>query len=713
MLTSVRWLNALLDPPTLTPHEAEERLTAHSFPIESTSAAPGGEGDTVLDVEVTSNRGDCLCHLGLARELAASTGRRLKTPNPNPKSPAGAQKADAITSVLNHATEVCPRFTARVIKGVKVGPSPAWLVKALEAVGQRSINNVVDVSNYVLFELGHPSHTFDLNTLEGKRLIVRYAHEGEAFTALDKRAHTLKATDLVVADARRAVSLAGVIGGLETGVTDKTTDVLLELATWDPATIRRAARRMGIRTDASHRFERIVAAGDLPWASARCAELILQVAGGELCEGLIDTADAPAPRVVVPLRPQRITHILGKEIDPAEVQRLLDIIGIEVSSSGGAGFQPAILTCTIPHHRPDLTREIDLIEEIARLHGLDNFALAEFIPVSLSINQPQSWDLREKAVDALARTLTGLGYFETVTFSFVPREHAEMFVPKGLRTLKVDEARRPGTPYLRPSIAPSLLTCRRANQDAKVNPDRADAQIGTGVRLFELASVFAEEDDANAHARKTRQQRHLGLLIDAGNDHDNNQRALRAVRGTIEHAVRALGGPAPTVQFAPMPAPFKGADPATCAAVTINGKPAGYFALASAEAMKHWGLDEKVCLAEVCLTTLTDLYPPKSRVKPMPEFPGIERDLSIVVDETTAWARLENIVESAKLDRLESLRYVGVYRDPKKLAPGKKSVTLRLAFRDPSRTLRREEVDPQMAAAMSALKDAVGAELRV
>lgn len=707
MLTSVRWLNALLDPGTLTPQEAEARLTAHSFPIESSTPATGGaEGDTVLDVEVTSNRGDCLCHLGLARELAASTGRRLKTPAPNPKSPAGAARVDSITSVLNHAPESCPRFTARVIRGVQVGPSPAWLVRALEAVGQRSINNIVDVSNYVLFEIGHPSHTFDLNTLEGRRLIVRRAHEGEAFTALDRRTHALKSTDVVVADARRAVSLAGVIGGLETGVTDKTTDVLLEVATWDPATIRRAARRLGIRTDASHRFERIVAAGDLAWASARCAELILQVAGGELCEGLIDTTDAPAPRATVPLRPERITHILGKELDPAEVRRLLDAVGIEVGPGGGTGAAPAVLSCAIPHHRPDLTREIDLIEEIARLHGLDNFTLAESIPVSLSIKQPRAWENREKATDALASTLTGLGYFETVTFSFVPPEHAALFTPPGLRTLKVDEARRPGTPYLRPSIIPSLLTCRRANQDAQVKPEH-----GGGVRLFELASVFAEEDDGKAHARTTRQQRHLGLLIDAGTDAEANQRAIRAVRGTIEHAVRAVGGPAPTINFAPMPAPFKGADPSSSAGISINGKPAGYLALASAEAMKQWGLDEKVCIAEVDLAALVGLYPPKHRVRPMPAFPGIERDLSVVVDETVAWDRLDAVVRGAGLDRLETTRFVGVYRG-KQVGPGKKSVTLRLGFRDPSRTLRHDEVDPQVAAAMAAMKTALGAELR-
>ncbi len=713
MLTSLNWLNRYLAPSTLAPDEAEAKLIAHSFPIETREEKQSAQGpDTVFDVEVTSNRGDCLCHLGLARELAATTGRRLLSPEPRPRVKVGA-RTDAVTSVLNHVPEVCPRFTARVIRDVKVGASPAWLVSALESVGQRSINNVVDVSNFVLHELGHPSHTFDLNTLSGKRLIVRKAHEGEKLTALDKRAHTLKSSDVVVADAERAVSLAGVIGGLDTGVTERTTDVLLEVATWDPATIRRTARRLEIRTDASHRFERIVAAGDLEWASARAAELILEVAGGELCEGVIDTSAEPDSRHVVAVRPERIEHVLGLSIEPGEVRRLLEAIGVEVQqgqhrleASTARASAVGTWTCTIPHHRPDITREIDVIEEVARLHGLDNFRISPTIGVRLDMKQPVAWSNREKATALVSETLTGLGFFETVTVSFATQAQAAMFLPAGLRSLRVDEARRPGNPYLRPSIIPSLLTCRRANQDARVTPPS-----GGGVRLFEMASVFAEADDGKAAARQTREQRHVGLIADAGASVESSQGAIRTLRGAVEHAALALGRGSARLAFEPMTAPFPGADGASCAGVRLNGQPAGYIALASRQAQDAWGLDERVAIAEVSLGMLTDLFPSTQRVSQMPAFPGIERDLSVVVAETIRWSEVESLIAKTNLHLLESCRFVGTYRG-KQTGPGKKSVTLRLGFRDASRTLRHEEVDPQIAAAVAALKGTLGAELR-
>lgn len=706
MLTSLRWLNRLLEPANLGADEAEAKLTAHSFPLESREDKVTPEGpDTLMDVEVTSNRGDCLCHLGLARELAATTGRKLKVPSATLPPAAGRTRADSITSVSNEVSGpggACPRFTARVIRNVKVGPSPAWLVNALESVGQRSINNVVDVSNFVLHELGHPSHAFDLNALKGKRLVVRAARKDETLVALDKRSHKLLPTDIVVADAERAVSLAGVIGGLETGVTEKTTDVLLEMATWDPVAVRRAARRLDIRTDASHRFERIVSAGDLDWASAVAVRLILEVAGGEPCDGMIDAGSGVPEIRRVTLRAARLESLLGKDIDASEVQRLLTSIGVDAAASGGIGWD-----CAVPHHRPDLTREVDLIEEIARLHGLDRFTITDTIPVRLDMNQPQAWANREKATAALAQTLTAQGYFETVTFSFVSRDHAELFVPAGLRLLKVDEARRPGTPYLRPSIVPSLLTVRRANQDALVCPES-----GGGVRLFEIGAVFTETDDGKAHARGTREQRHVGLLIDAGTGAEAGQQAVRAMRGVVQLMVQCLGRGAAKIAFEPMPAPFTGADSDACAGFRINGQPAGYIALVSRAAQQRWGLDERVCVAEVCLSTLIGVHPGTARVNPLPAFPGIERDLSIVVDEAVAWAKIDEVIGTANLERLEGRRFVGVYRDPKKLGPGKKSLTLRLAFRDPSRTLRHEEVDPQVAAAVSALGIAVGATLR-
>lgn len=700
MLTSVAWLNRYLNPATVTADEAEHVLTHVGFPIESRETLPSG--DVRLDVELTSNRGDCLCHLGLAREIAAATGRTLVVPAPAVIKPS-ATKSASVTSIENQrAADGCPRFTARVIRGVKVGPSPAWLREALESVGLRSINNVVDVTNFINLELGHPCHVFDLNTLAGKRLIVRYALPKEPITALDGRKHAMQPDEIVVADAEKAVSIAGVIGGLETGVTDRTTDVLFEMATWDPIAVRRAARRLDIRTDASHRFERYVDARDLEWASLRAASLIVELAGGELLDGMIDAAAAPRPRATIELRVARCEHLLGIAVSPDRIESLLRSIGIDAARTG-AGNALAF-RCAVPHHRHDLTREIDLIEEVARLNGFEQIRLAPALAVDLQLTHPEAWSRRERAAQAITDALNGSGFFETVTFSFITKDEAQMFLPSGLRLLQVDEERRKGAPFLRPSILPSLLTCRRANQDGQV-------RAPLGVRLFETASVFAEQDDGNAFARATREQRHLALLMDAGSSSDEKQAALRALRGVIEHLVSTLGGTKARAVFDPAPAHAPGLHASAYASIRVNEVPAGYLTLISDAARARWGIETHLAAAELCLSTLIGLYPPAARVGMLPAFPAIERDLSVIVEESVPFARFEQEIAALSPALMERLEYVGAYRG-KQVGDGKKSMTLRMTFRDEARTLRHEEVDPQMNAIIERLSARLGGVVR-
>jgi phenylalanyl-tRNA synthetase beta chain len=691
MDASVKWMNRYLEPGDVTPDEAVRVLEATSFPIEERQDLP--DGDAVLDVEITSNRGDCVCHLGLARELSAATGRSLVVPDVTLGDGAGAVSEH--TSVDNQVPELCPRFTARIIRGVTVGPSPAWLVDLLERIGQRSINNIVDVSNYVLFELGHPSHTFDLNTLAEQRLIVRHGTDGEAFTALDGKAYKLRASDLVVADAERAVSLAGIIGGLDTGVTEKTTDVLLEVATWDPPTIRRTARRLDIRTDAGYRFERIVDPRNLAWASARAAELIVEVAGGELVDGLISEGRSFEPRSVVDVRLARVAHVLGIDIPAAEITGLLRAVGFDVE--GGEE-----LACTVPQDRPDVTREIDVIEEIARLHGIDKFPVASRLDVPLEIDHPTTWADREHVLRMTGDVLTAHGFYETVTFSFLPEVQAAPFVQSGERLIKVDEARRKDAPFLRPSIVPSLLTCRRANQDGRVD-------VAGGVRLFEIASTFAEED--SKEARKTIERQSLAMVMDAGTKHEQQQASFRAMRAAIEELIERIGGHAASVRIqtaAPdVPILAKG----HAAKVVAEGSEVGRIAILGVRELATWGLDGPVVCAELDFAQLLSLYPPENKVESLPTFPAIERDLSLVVDEALPWADLHGLVEGLGLDLLEHCSFVGTFRG-KQVGAGRKSVTLRLGFRDPGRTLRHEEVDPQMERLVGAATSSLGAEVR-
>lgn len=685
MLASVEWLNSLLSPGDLTADEAEAVLTYAGFPIETREPLPGG--DERLDVEITSNRGDCISHVGLAREISAATARQLILPTAPESLLGGAEDASSATSVENTVPARCPRFTARVIRGVRVGPSPDWLVRRLEAIGQRSINNVVDATNYILFELGHPTHVFDLARLQGGRIIVRHARDGETLETLDGRKHTLKPSDVVVADAERAVSLAGIMGGEESSVTERTTDILLEAATWDPSTIRRTARRLGMRTDASHRYERIVDPRTTPFASARLATLIVELAGGAPLRGMVDApGEMPQPRAVR-LRAGRCRDLLGEHVATDEMARLLTALDIDAHVDRAEDA----LRCDIPAHRPDLVREIDLVEEVARTHGYERIGIDSHMRVAISEPQPS-----ERAVRDLAAALAGMGFFETITYSFLTRDDAAMFCPDGARVLAVDEERRAGAPALRPSVVPSLLACRRVNQDSA-------APVPTGgVRLFEISARCWETGKGAVE-----EERVIAFLMDA----PDRQEGLRAVRGALEALARRAAGADTTIEVRPVEPRCAGESKGAIAEALLDGAPFGRIGVVSPAAQSRHGLELPCAFAEVSLEPLVRRYPPRSIVTPLPAFPSIERDLSVVVDEAVPWRNIADAVAAVSPAMLEHTAFVGVYRG-KQLGAGRKSVTLRMTFRAPDRTLRHDEVDPQVESVVASLAARVGGALR-
>jgi phenylalanyl-tRNA synthetase beta chain len=694
MHASVRWLNEYLTPSDLGADEAADVLMNLGFPIETRVELPLLGPDTQLDVEVTSNRGDCLSQTGLAREVAAKTGRRFSMPTVKSVAAAGGPVAAALT-LDNRTPEACPHFTARVVRGVKVGPSPAWLVRALESVGQRSINNVVDVTNYICFELGNPCHVFDLAKLAGRTLVVRFAAEGERLLTLDGKERKLKADELVVADAQRAQSLAGVIGGGDSEVSAGTTDVVLEVATWDPATIRRAARRLQIRTDAGHRFERIVDARTLQFASDRAAALIVEVAGGSLCEGTL-AAGKPMPSTrTIDLRTDRCRSILGYAIDDAKISAVLTAQSLSPVSAGAG-----VLRCTVPPTRADLTGEIDLIEEVARTNGLDAIPMAEKLPVA--VKPPQD---SQRAMREIGGVLTAYGFYEAVTFSFVRPAIGAAWLPKGLDVVNVDDDRRGAEPTLRPSIVPNLLACRKANQDGQVKTP-GDG----GIRLYEIASVFGQ---ANGKGVEHRNIAVLADIVYSGKKPtaQDVQNGFRTIRGTVEALVRQLGGAAATLTIAKAVPHCDALDPAAYATVAVNGAMAGYLGVVAAAHTQSYGLDSSHACAEINLASILALFPPKSRVEALPTFPAVERDLSPVLAESVTWDEIRSTVQSATLPRLEALDFVGTFRG-KQIGEGKKSLTLRLRFRDASKTLRHEEVDTEVQTLVGLLNTRCGASWR-
>jgi phenylalanyl-tRNA synthetase beta chain len=692
MKASAHWLNRLLEPAGLPSDEVEALLTNAGFPIDAREVLP--TGDTRLEVEVTSNRGDCLSHIGLAREIAARTRRTVKHPPPPTVRPAGPV-TDALR-LQNNIPDSCPRFTAHVIRGITVKPSPAWLVEALESVGQRPINNVVDVTNYVNFLYGQPVHAFDLNKLAGRTLIVRMARDGEDLTTLDGKPRKLKPDEMVVADEHRAQSLAGIIGGADSEVGPDTRDVVLEAATWDPVAVRRAARRLQVRTDASHRFERFVDPRTIELPARLAAALIADLGGGSLCTGMLDAGPPPAPLRTLDLRVQRCLSLIGTSIDDAAVESILRSLELSVSRHAGT------LRCIVPPFRPDLEREIDLVEEVARVHGLDRVPMLDRINVS--IKPPQS---SESAMRLLGTTLAGLGFFETVTFSFITPRHAAPFMPQRAGAIAVADDRRKLDGTLRPSTIPSLLTCRRANADAGI-------QVQGGIRLFEAAATFHQDASARAVERRT-----LALLLDIpGVDKgkpatiDQRQHGIRLLRGALESAARALGGGHDRLSISPAAPPTAAFEPAAYAQVSIDGKPAGGLGLISDSVLKLFDLATPPAAAEIDLESLLSLYPCRAKIDTLPAFPSIERDLSLIVDESTQWASINSLVATTRIDRLEEIAFLGTYRG-KQIGPGKKSVTLRMRFRDPARTLRHEEVDPQVAAIVTLAGQKLGATLRV
>lgn len=688
MKISLNWLNDYLGTP-VGQDAVDDLLTGHGFPIEDTveiaqgpAGLASGGGDVMFDVEVTSNRGDCLSHVGVAREVAAATGAELKRPAAELPEAVG-DTVESLTSV-DHTTqpEACPLYTARVIKGVKVGSSPDWLVAKLEAVGLRSVNNVVDVTNFVLLELGQPLHAFDMSKLAGRKVVVRNATKGEKFNAIDGTKHELRDDMLVIADGERPQAIAGVMGGADSEVGNDTTDILLESAIFEPLQVRKTSRALKLASDSSFRFERGVDPVGVGTASRRAAALIVELAGGTLADGVIrlgPLAEKESEAAMLSLRAERCRQLLGLELSAEQQADYLNRIGLNAAADGET------VTAMIPTFRLDLLREVDLIEEIARLHGMDAIPIKPKLEL---IAKPPQASVIAKGI--IGDVMVAHGYHETITFSFINPKLASPFLPEGAQALMLEGDHKKDEPMLRPSVLPSLLQCRKLNQDAGNH----------GVRLFESASTWKVVDGQTVETVK------LAMLRDAADTDD----ALRELRGAIDEIVEALGG-AKAKDAIRVDAVEKSGTFAAAGTVLVGETAVGVLGLVSDKTRDRFDVQTPQVAAELDLASLLTLYPPVREVGALPKFPGIERDLSVIIDEGVSWAQVESAVVAAKPEMLEDLAFLGVYRG-KPIAAGKKSVSLRMRFRDPDATLRHDQVDPQVAAVLDTLGKAIGAELR-
>ncbi|HEY2148283.1 MAG TPA: phenylalanine--tRNA ligase subunit beta, partial [Pirellulales bacterium] len=522
--------------------------------------------DLAIDLEVTSNRPDCLGHIGIAREAAVLLSRPLKLPPANPR--AGKTTASELTRVTIESPALCPRYTARVIRGVKIGPSPKWLVARLATLGIAAINNVVDITNFVLMECGQPLHAFDLAKLEGREIIVREARPGEPFEAINHKTYELEAGMCVIADRRRPVALGGVMGGADTEVSLATTELLIESAEFDPLSIRTTARRLNLHSDSSYRFERGVDPEGVDGASRRACELILELAGGELAAGVVDVGRQPPSRAPIVLRLSQLKRIVGIDFDPAEVRRILTALGNRELRADAERVE-----VVPPSWRRDLTREIDLVEEVARIHGYDE--IPEDVGVPMAASARQRIDL---VLAKVRQALLGAGLDEAMTISVVEQAASDAFSPwTDSPPLQLSTPILRRADLLRRSLVPSLLIARRTNETL-ANPP---------VELFETARVYLPKAGGLPDEE-------LMLAITSGRD-------FLAVKGILEAVLESLN-PAANLEVADFEHELLAADRAC--ELRLDGERFGFLGELSPAGFKQFELRGPTTVAEARIALL-------------------------------------------------------------------------------------------------------------
>ena len=651
-----------------------------------------GLKDTVLDISITPNRPDCLCVIGVAREIAALTHQRVKYPRP-----ALTDQGEEIhqkTSVTILDRDLCPRYVARMIEEVKIGPSPGWMSNRLERVGIRSISNVVDVTNYVMMEYGQPLHAFDFEVLEGGRIVVRRAKEGEEFITLDGVKRNLDGEMLMICDAAKPVAIAGVMGGLNSEIRDDTKRVLLESAYFDPAGNRRTSRKLGLETEAAYRFGRGIDYGGCLTAANRASQLIQDLAGGRVVEGVVDAYPVPIKPSPIRLSVKKVHQILGTEVSAERMRNYLEDLELEVLEGGGDG-----LVVTPPSFRGDLEREVDLIEEVARMDGYEK------IPLTLPEGPPSSEErskefvVERKAID----TLIYHGYHEVITYSFTS--------PASWDTvgLSSDDPRREHLRILNPltedlsvmrtTLIPGLMETARYNVSRKVS----------NLKLFELKKVFLPQKNE----RLPKEVKFLAGLA-MGFDRDAHWAfSPRSVdfydiKGCVEGLLDDLqieGATFSKVDDVPYLHPGKAAK------IVVDHEVLGVLGEAHPQVLGHYEVQGAVYLFEMDFGKMVKWAGEGKRFRPLPKFPAVYRDLSLVVDQDLEVARVMETIRAFDQPFVEEVTVFDIYQGPP-IPAGRKGVSYRIRYQANDRTLTDEEVNRYHENLLSRLRGVFQLDLR-
>lgn len=643
----------------------------------------GIDQDIILDIETYANRPDTLGHLGIAREVAAALELSLKKKNwPLTE---GEEQTYQVVDIQIKNADLCPRYCGIVIKDLQVGPSPEWLKMKIEAMGLKPVNNVVDVTNCVLFSTSHPIHAFDLEKIGGRKIIIRNAEKGEILWSLEGKKIGLSAEMLVIADEEKPVALAGLIGGEESRVTEATSHVFIESAYFDPISIRKTSNKTGISTDASYRFERGADISFPPQAALMAASLLTQM-GGVATQGILDVYPKPKSQKTLVLRDHRIAELLGLEMDKEFVLRTFSALGVDIKEEN-----KGIYRAKIPSFRVDIEREADMVEEIARFYGYDKIP-SEFPP--LQKLEPVC-DPRRKRIEKIRELLFHQGYDEFVNFSFYDPEKEPLF-QTGKKVVQIRNPVSSKASFLRTTLMAGLLESLLWNKNR-------DAE---GVQAFEIGNVYYWEKE------KIQEQLSLALItqgyIDAPHWQGKREQAdFFHLKGTCEFLMENLRYE--PYNFKEEDHPFF--EQRYALSLNYKGEPVGCLGLLKRDILHSYSLEEEVWAAELDLHTLFEKQPQSFRFSPVARYPSVTRDVSLIADRNIPYQRIEEEVEKLDIPYLEKFDLYDIFSGSS-VPKGKVSLSLRFIFRHPQRTLLAEEVDKHLEKAIKTMKASFKFQLR-
>jgi len=638
------------------------------------------ETDYAIDLSVTPNRPDALSHIGIAREVAAIAGKRLQLPEP--RFPETSDPASDSVAVEILCPESCPRYAARLIRSVKIGPSPGWMARRLEAVGMRSINNIVDITNYVMMETGHPLHAFDYDLLEGGKIIVRESEDGELFITLDEKKRELRRGTVLICDAARPVAIGGIMGGLNSEVHPKTAHILLESAYFQPESIRKSVRYLGINSEASQRFERGADPNGVIYAQSRAVQLMAELAGGEVCRGVVDNYSRIIHPVEIDLKTEQINKLLGTTLSAEEMATLL--AGVELTVRNGKVVAPTF--------RPDVRRTADIAEEVARRYGYDKIPVSEktAIPYQTVFNPFDDY------LDELKNILTGMGLQEVVTNSMINSRVWEKLT--GQPVYPILNPINPEMDGMRNSLVPSLMGVLQWN----LNRQAGDLAI------FEINKIFYHPGDIT---RQPREEYRLALAL-AGLREGSAWHSDRQLFDfyDIKGFIQGFAGKI-SLDNLGFIAYDNFAVESQAARILAGKEEIGYLGKVRNDLQKHFDIETPVYVAELDLQKIYDLTRVEKKYREIPKFPAVERDLAVVIDRERAAEDLISAIEKEGGKYLRRVFVFDVYSG-KQIDPEKKSLAFRLIFQAHEKTLTEGEVNEAIDNILRGLEKTFGARIR-